>query len=107
MIPFQTLKTSSGEELVVISRLEFDRLCALAAEAEEDAADIAAYDAAKAEFEASGSTRSARSVDAAAETEAVRLASRQEVAATLRRLISPPKSVLDRASFPVWRLDAT
>lgn len=55
MIPFQTLKTSSGEELVVISRAEFDRLCALAAEAEEDAADIAAYDAAKAEFEASGS----------------------------------------------------
>jgi ribosome-binding protein aMBF1 (putative translation factor) len=55
VIPFQTLKTSSGEELVVISRAEFDRLCALAAEAEEDAADIVAYDAAKAEFEASGS----------------------------------------------------
>ncbi len=55
MIPFQTLKTPAGEELIVISRAEFDRLCALAAEAEEDAADIAAYDAAKAEFEAAGS----------------------------------------------------
>ena len=55
MIPFQTLKTSAGEELVVISRAEFDRLCALAAEAEEDAADVAAYDTARAEFEAGGS----------------------------------------------------
>jgi ribosome-binding protein aMBF1 (putative translation factor) len=55
VIPFQTLKTPAGEELIVISRAEFDRLCALAAEAEEDAADIAAYDAAKAEFEAAGS----------------------------------------------------
>ena len=55
MIQFQTLKTSAGEELVVISRAEFDRLCARAAEAEEDAADVAAYDAAKAEFEAAGS----------------------------------------------------
>jgi ribosome-binding protein aMBF1 (putative translation factor) len=55
VIPFQTLKTSSGEELVAISRAEFDRLCALAAGAEEDAGDVAAYDAAKAEFEASGS----------------------------------------------------
>jgi ribosome-binding protein aMBF1 (putative translation factor) len=55
VIQFQTLKTSAGEELVVISRAEFDRLCALAAEAEEDTADIAAYDAAKAEFEAAGS----------------------------------------------------
>jgi hypothetical protein len=55
VIQFQTLKTSAGEELVVISRAEFDRLCALAAAAEEHAADIAAYDAAKAEFEAGGS----------------------------------------------------
>ena len=55
MIPFQTLLTPSGEELVVIPRAEFDRLSALAAEAEEDLADIAAYDAAKATFEAGGS----------------------------------------------------
>jgi len=55
VIQFQTLKTSAGEELVVISRAEFDRLCALAAEAEEDAVDIAAYDAAKAEFQTGGS----------------------------------------------------
>ena len=55
MIPFQTLRTPSGEELVVIPRAEFDRLSALAAEAEEDLADIAAYDSAKATFEAGGS----------------------------------------------------
>jgi ribosome-binding protein aMBF1 (putative translation factor) len=55
VIQFQTLKTSAGEELIVMSRAEFDRLCALAAEAEEDLADNVAYDAAKAEFEAGGS----------------------------------------------------
>ena len=38
-----------------MSRAEFDRLCALAAEAEKDLADNVAYDAAKAEFEAGGS----------------------------------------------------
>jgi len=50
----QIIKTPSGEELVVLPRAEFDRLAALAADAEEDAADVAAYDAAKAEFAASG-----------------------------------------------------
>jgi DNA-binding XRE family transcriptional regulator len=54
MNSMQIIKTPSGEELVVLPRAEFDRLTALAAEAEEDLADVAAYDAAKAEFAASG-----------------------------------------------------
>jgi DNA-binding Xre family transcriptional regulator len=41
----QMITTPQGEELVLLSRAEFDRLRALAAEAEEDAADVAAYDA--------------------------------------------------------------
>ena len=41
-------KTSEIEELVVLPRAEFDRLAALAAEAEEDDADSAAYDSAMA-----------------------------------------------------------
>jgi hypothetical protein len=44
MADYQIIKSSSGEELVVLSRAEFDRLSALAAEAEEDAADVKAYD---------------------------------------------------------------
>lgn len=50
----QFLTTPGGEELVVLPRAEFDRLMALASEAEADAADIAAYDTAKAEFGAGG-----------------------------------------------------
>ncbi len=50
----QMLRTPSGDELVVLPLEEYKRLVALAAEAEEDAADIAAYDAAKSEFDASG-----------------------------------------------------
>lgn len=50
----QFLTTPGGEELVVLPRAEFERLTALASAAEEDEADIAAYDAAKAEFAASG-----------------------------------------------------
>lgn len=44
----RTFTTPGGEELVVMSRAEFDRLAALAAEAEEDEADVAAYDEAMA-----------------------------------------------------------
>jgi ribosome-binding protein aMBF1 (putative translation factor) len=40
----QIIKTPSGEELVVLSRAEFDALVAAAAEAEEDANDAAIYD---------------------------------------------------------------
>lgn len=50
----QMLKTPSGDELVVLPLEEYKRLVSLASEAEEDAADTAAYDAAKAEFDASG-----------------------------------------------------
>ena len=50
----QIITTPGGEELVLLPRAEYDRLAALAAEAEEDAADAAAYDAAKAEFVAEG-----------------------------------------------------
>jgi DNA-binding transcriptional regulator YiaG len=51
----QVIKTPSGEEMIVLPRAEYERLTAIAAEAEEDAADIAAYDAAKAAL-ASGET---------------------------------------------------
>lgn len=44
----QTIKTPSGDELVVLSRAEYDKLARLAAEADEDAADVAIYDARKA-----------------------------------------------------------
>ena len=55
MSAVQFIITPGGEELAILPRAEFDRLAALAAEAEEDAADVAAYDAAKAEFAAGGS----------------------------------------------------
>ncbi len=48
----QMIRTPAGEELVLLSRAEYERLTALAAEAEEDAADAAAYVAAKAEIAA-------------------------------------------------------
>lgn len=50
----QFLTTPGGEELVILPRAEFERITALAGEAEEDAADVAAYDAAKAELQRSG-----------------------------------------------------
>lgn len=50
MPPHQTIKTPSGEELVVLSRADYNRLVAMAAEAEEDLADVGAYDAAMAEL---------------------------------------------------------
>lgn len=43
------IKSDAGE-LVLLTRAEFDRLMALSGDAEEDAADIAAYDARKAEL---------------------------------------------------------
>lgn len=45
----QTITSPSGEELVVLPRADYERLVRLAAEAEEDAADVAIYDARKAE----------------------------------------------------------
>lgn len=51
----QFIKTPSGEEMAVLPRAEYEALLRAVAEAEEDAADIAAYDAAKAD--AAGSER--------------------------------------------------
>jgi DNA-binding XRE family transcriptional regulator len=48
----QTFTTPSGEEMVVMSRAEFDRLAALAADAEEDEADAAIFAERMAELEA-------------------------------------------------------
>lgn len=46
----QMITTPAGEELVLLSRAEYERLTALAAEADEGAADVAAYDAVIAEI---------------------------------------------------------
>lgn len=51
----QTITTPRGDEMVVISKAEYDALVAAAnirAEAEEDADDLAIYDARKAELQA-------------------------------------------------------
>jgi DNA-binding XRE family transcriptional regulator len=52
----QTITTPGGDELVVLPRAEYDALVAAAAGREEDADDVAIYDARKAEL--------ARGVDA-------------------------------------------
>ncbi|MBQ1542348.1 XRE family transcriptional regulator [Caulobacter sp. CCUG 60055] len=46
----QIITTPGGEEMVVLSRRDYDDLLAAAAEAEEDAADVAIYDRRKAEL---------------------------------------------------------
>ena len=46
----QMFKTPSGEEMVILSRQEYDDLVAAAADAAEDAADAAIYAARKAEL---------------------------------------------------------
>ena len=47
---------ADGAELVVLTRAEYDKLIALAEEAEEDAADVAMYDARKAEIAAAANS---------------------------------------------------
>lgn len=47
----QYIHTEGGEDLVVIPRSEYEALLNAAADADEDAADAAAYDQAKAEME--------------------------------------------------------
>ena len=54
MATVQIITSPSGDELVVVPRAEFERLTALAAEADEDAADVAAYDAAVAALGVAG-----------------------------------------------------
>ncbi len=44
----QVIRTAAGEELVVLSRAEYDDLVARAAAADEDDDDVAVYDARKA-----------------------------------------------------------
>lgn len=46
----QIIKSPSGEEMVVLSKQDYDALMRAANEAAEDAADIAIYDARKSEF---------------------------------------------------------
>ncbi len=46
----QIVKSPSGDEMVLIPKAEYDALLALAAEAAEDAADLAVYDARMAEI---------------------------------------------------------
>lgn len=48
----QIIKTPNGEELVVLTRAEYDALVAAAAEAEEDAEDVMIYDACMADLQA-------------------------------------------------------
>lgn len=55
----------AGEaELVLLTRAEYDRLIAIAEEAEEDAADIAIYDARKAELAAEAHSHLPKEVSA-------------------------------------------
>lgn len=49
----QTIKTPEGSEMVVLPKADYDRLVALANEALEDAADVAAFDEALADPEGS------------------------------------------------------
>jgi DNA-binding XRE family transcriptional regulator len=53
----QIVKTPSGDEMVVIPKADYDELLRLAAESAEDAADVAAYDAAMAEIAADPDSR--------------------------------------------------
>jgi len=48
MINVQFIKSPNGDELAVLPRAEFEALLVFAREAEDDAADVAAYDAAMA-----------------------------------------------------------
>jgi hypothetical protein len=56
MADVQTLRTPGGEELVVLSRQDYEALVALASEAAEDEDDVALYDTRKAEMAAGGET---------------------------------------------------
>ena len=49
----QTIVTPEGTEMVILAKADYDRLVALANEALEDAADVAAFDAAMADPEGS------------------------------------------------------
>ena len=57
------IDAGAGNELVILTREEFDRLYRLAAEAEEDEADILMYDQRKSELTNSPNSRLPRSAD--------------------------------------------
>lgn len=61
----QIIVTPNGEELVVLPRAEYDALVEAAAEAEEDAVDLAVYDARKADLAAGRTTFLPEDVSAA------------------------------------------
>ena len=50
MANIQIIKTPAGEEMVLLSRADYEALVTLADEAMEDAADVAIYDERKAEL---------------------------------------------------------
>jgi DNA-binding XRE family transcriptional regulator len=50
----QIIRTPAGEEMVVISRADYDALVRIAEDAEEDAADVAAFDEGMAALAADG-----------------------------------------------------
>ena len=54
MDTLQIIRASNGEELVVLPRAEYEALVQRASHADEDADDIAIYDARKAELAAGG-----------------------------------------------------
>jgi MoxR-like ATPase len=61
----QTITTPSGDELVVLPRADYEALLAAAAAAEEDADDVAIYDARQAELTAGVDARLPPEVSAA------------------------------------------
>lgn len=61
----QTITTPAGDELVVLPRAEYDALVAAAAAHEEDAADVAIYDARKSELARGSDARLPPEVSAA------------------------------------------
>ena len=61
----QIIKTPGGEELVVLPRAEYEALVAAAADAEEDYADAAIYDARKADLKAGADDRLPPEISAA------------------------------------------
>lgn len=61
----QIILTPNGEELVVLSRAEYDALVEFAAVAEEEAGDVAIYDARRAELAAGGASLLPAEVSAA------------------------------------------
>ncbi len=61
----QIIRTPGGEELVVLPRAEYEALLAAAADAAEDEADAAVYDARKADLEAGRDARLPPEVSAA------------------------------------------